>query len=107
MREECKFFQSRTYDSGEALRFCIIDMAPEAPWKCPDDCPAFAPRLADVAWVHGSLIPKAVGEEPANASSEEVQNLLKDAESVVGEESKKIASEKPKGHNSRWWGRRS
>ena len=35
MREECKHFQSRTYDSGEVARFCVLDLAPEAPWKCP------------------------------------------------------------------------
>ena len=27
MREECKHFQSRTYDSGEVARFCVLDSA--------------------------------------------------------------------------------
>ena len=72
MREECKHFQSRTYDSGEVARFCVLDFAPEAPWKCPDNCPSYARRLADVGWSHGSLVepalepmPEVPGEEAA------------------------------------------
>ncbi len=64
MREECKHFQSRTYDSGEVARFCVLDLAPEAPWKCPDDCPSYAPRLADVGWSHGSLVEPAIEPMP-------------------------------------------
>ena len=48
MREECVHFQSRTYASGEAARFCRLDLAPEAPWRCPDNCPSYKRRLADV-----------------------------------------------------------
>ena len=43
MREGCKHFQSRSYDTGEVVRFCELDLAPEAPWRCPDDCASFAP----------------------------------------------------------------
>ena len=64
MREECKHFQSRTYASGEVARFCVLDLAPEAPWKCPDDCPSFVPRLADVGWNHGSLVEPAIEPMP-------------------------------------------
>ena len=56
MREECKFFESRTYANGETVRKCDLDLAPEAPWRCPSDCAAYTPRLADVNWRHGSLI---------------------------------------------------
>ena len=56
MREECKHFQSRSYESGEVARFCQLDLAPEAPWHCPEDCPSYVRRLADVGWQHGSLI---------------------------------------------------
>ena len=55
MREDCKHFQSRTYASGEIARFCVLDLAPEAPWRCPDDCPSYERRLADVTSTHGSL----------------------------------------------------
>ena len=65
MREECTHFQSRTYASGEAARFCRLDLAPEAPWRCPADCPSYHRRLADVGWIHGSLVEPALEEEPA------------------------------------------
>ena len=64
MREDCKHFQSRTYDSGETARFCVLDLAPEAPWRCPDDCPAYERRLADAGWTHGTLVSPAIEEEP-------------------------------------------
>ena len=56
MRQDCKFFESRTYANGETVRKCDLDLAPEAPWRCPADCKAFQPRLADVNWMHGTLV---------------------------------------------------
>lgn len=82
MREECKHFQSRTYSSGEVARYCQLDLAPEAPWRCPADCPKYARRLADVAWVHGSLVPPKIEDEP-EGNAEEISALLRDAEEVV------------------------
>lgn len=82
MREECKHFQSRTYSSGEVARFCILDLAPEAPWRCPADCKAFEPRLADVGWVHGSLVEPPLEEEPP-APVEGMVAILESAESIV------------------------
>jgi hypothetical protein len=85
MREECKHFQSRTYASGEVARFCILDLAPEAPWRCPADCKSFVPRLADAGWVHGSLVEPPVEDEPAISAvtGEEMASILQDAESIV------------------------
>ncbi len=82
MREECKHFQSRTYASGEVARFCSLDLAPEAPWRCPADCKAYEPRMADVGWVHGSLVEPAIEEEP-NLPGEEVAEVLGNAEDIV------------------------
>ena len=56
MRVDCKNYESRTYANGEVVRKCRIDLAPEAPWRCPDDCPGYERRLADAAWQHGSLV---------------------------------------------------
>jgi hypothetical protein len=81
MREECKHFQSRTYASGEVARFCVLDKAPEAPWRCPEDCDAYERRLADVGWDHGRLVEPALEEEPADAA--EALPLLDEAESIV------------------------
>jgi hypothetical protein len=84
MREECKHFQSRTYASGEVARFCVLDLAPEAPWRCPDNCPRYERRLADVGWVHGSLVEPAIEEEP-NVPVEEMTAVLSNAESIVND----------------------
>lgn len=84
MREECKFFESRTYRTGESVRKCDLDLAPEAPWRCPDNCPAFQPRLADVNWSHGSLVTPPTPPEPASVGSDpSVAALLDEAEDIV------------------------
>ncbi len=82
MREECKNYQSRTYASGEVARFCVLDLAPEAPWRCPEPCPAYQRRLADAGWTHGSLVEPAVEDEPEEPGSE-VASLLDQAEDIV------------------------
>src|SRR5713226_8702247 len=82
MREECKHFQSRTYASGEVARFCVLDLAPEAPWRCPDGCPQYQRRMADVAWQHGALIEPAIEDEP-EGDAFEIASLLDAAEDIV------------------------
>jgi hypothetical protein len=82
MREECKHFQSRTYASGEVVRFCELDLAPEAPWRCPDNCPSYERRLADSGWVHGSLVEPAIEDEPGPGGPD-VAELLDQAEEIV------------------------
>jgi len=84
MREECKFFESRTYPTGESVRKCDLDLAPEAPWRCPSDCPAFQPRLADVNWSHGTLItPPTPPAPPSVGSDPSIGALLDEAENIV------------------------
>ena len=84
MRVECKFFESRTYPTGEAVRKCDLDLAPEAPWRCPDNCAAFQPRLADVNWSHGSLITPKTPDEPASLGSDpSIGALLDAAEDII------------------------
>ncbi len=67
MRQDCKHFESRTYRNGETVRKCDLDLAPEAPWRCPPDCPSFQRRLADVNWSHGTLVTPPTPEEPFDA----------------------------------------
>ncbi|MEO9223984.1 MAG: hypothetical protein ABI276_03235 [Acidimicrobiales bacterium] len=84
MREECKHFASRTYANGDTVRQCELDLAPEAPWRCPDPCPAFEPRLADVNWQHGSLVsPPTPPEPPGVGDDADVGALLDEAEDVI------------------------
>jgi hypothetical protein len=82
MREECKHFQSRSYATGEVVRFCELDLAPEAPWRCPADCASYERRLADVGWVHGSLVEPAIEDEPSPGGPD-VAQLLEQAEDII------------------------
>ena len=82
MREDCRHFESRTYgDDGEVARFCVLDLAPEAPWRCPENCQAYEPRLADVDWVHADLVSPATPDEPEDM--EGAAELLDEAEDVI------------------------
>lgn len=84
MREGCKFFESRTYPNGDSVRKCDLDLAPEAPWRCPDDCPAYQPRLADVNWSYGSLVtPPTPPEPPGLGDDPSIPALLDAAEDIV------------------------
>lgn len=83
MREGCKFFESRTYPNGDTVRKCDLDLAPEAPWRCPDDCAAFQPRLADVNWSYGSLVTPPTPPEPSSLDDGSVAALLDEAEDIV------------------------
>jgi hypothetical protein len=80
MRQECKFFESRTYANGETVRKCDLDLAPEAPWRCPADCKAFQPRLVDVNWQHGGLVTPPTPDEPVG---EGIAELLDAAEDII------------------------
>ena len=111
MREECIHFQSRTYASGEAARFCRLDLAPEAPWRCPENCPSYKPRMADVGWVHGSLVEPAIEDEPEDPGGD-IAALLDSAEDIVNEVAPGVLEEvraedarKDRSAN-RWWRRR-
>lgn len=95
MREECKFFESRTYGNGETVRKCDLDLAPEAPWRCPKDCAAFQRRLADVNWAHGTLITPPTPEEPPGLDErgDDIAALLDEAEDIVNEAGPAILAE--------------
>jgi hypothetical protein len=90
MREECKNFESRSYENGETVRKCNIDLAPEAPWRCPDPCSGYEPRLADVNWKHGTLITPPTPDEP---DAEGIAELLDAAEDIVNDAGPRIRAE--------------
>ena len=83
MRTECKHFESRTYANGDTVRKCNLDLAPEAPWRCPDACPKYERRLADVAWTHGSLVAPPTPPEPPGLGDGSVAAVLDEAEDIV------------------------
>jgi hypothetical protein len=82
MRQDCKNFESRTYRNGETVRKCNLDLAPHAPWRCPDDCPKYEKRLADVNWSYGTLVTPPTPDEPA-VLDESVTALLDEAEDIL------------------------
>lgn len=117
MREECKNFESRTYPDGETVRKCNLDLAPEAPWRCPDNCPKYERRLADVDWAHGDLVAPATPEEPVDLDvhGADVAALLDEAEDIVNAAGPTIVAEVereqdrrggPQPRWKRWFGRR-
>jgi hypothetical protein len=90
MRENCRHFESREYDDGETARFCTLDLAPEAPWRCPDDCPKFEPSLIDGSFVTGSLEQRSVEDEPQGA---DIAALLDEAEDIVNDAAPDVLQE--------------
>jgi hypothetical protein len=85
MRTDCKHYESRTYGTGEVVRRCALDLAPEAPWACPADCPRYSRRMIDAGWQYGDL---TKGMEPAPPEPEVEMNadiaaLLDEAEDIV------------------------
>lgn len=95
MRQDCKFFESRTYANGETVRKCDLDLAPEAPWRCPDDCKGYQRRLADVNWQHGTLITPATPDEPPGLDErgDEIAALLDEAEEIINRAGPRVMAE--------------
>ncbi len=84
MRTDCRHYESRTYPNGDVVRKCRLDLAPEAPWRCPDACPAFEPRRYDAGWQYGTLgeAMEPAPEQPP-ALGADVAALLDAAEDIV------------------------
>jgi hypothetical protein len=83
MREECKNFESRTYANGETVRKCNLDLAPDAPWRCPDQCVGYERRLADVQWTYGSLVTPMTPDEPPGLDDGSAAAVLDEAEELI------------------------
>lgn len=93
MRTECKNFESRTYPNGDTVRKCNLDLAPDAPWRCPENCPKYERRLADVAWAHGTLVVPPTPPEPAGLDDGTAAALLDAAEDILNAAGARIKAE--------------
>jgi len=93
MRTECKNFESRTYPNGDTVRKCNLDLAPEAPWRCPESCVGFERRLADQAWTHGSLVVPPTPPEPVSVEDGTAAALLDEAEDILNAAGDRIMAE--------------
>jgi hypothetical protein len=106
MREDCRHFQSRTYDTGEVARFCVLNLAPEAPWRCPADCPKYQRDILDASFTVGSLARPTVEEEPEEPA-EDVASVLDEADAIVTDAGPEIVAEiEAQRQGKRWWQRR-
>lgn len=109
MRTECKHYESRTYANGDAVRKCNLDLAPEAPWRCPERCGRYERRLADVAWVHGSAVTPPTPEEVPGLDDGTAAAVLDEAESIVNAVGFDLMAEieaEQKNAKRRWWRRK-
>ena len=93
MRTECKHFESRTYANGDAVRKCGLDLAPDAPWRCPDDCGRYERRLADVAWDHGTAITPPTPQEVPGLDDGSAAAVLDAAEDIINSVSAEMLTE--------------
>lgn len=94
MREDCTHFESRTYANGDTVRKCDLDLAPEAPWRCPAECPKYTPRRADVAWQFGTAVAPPTPVEPASVGEDDsVARLLDEAEDIINSAGPDIMAE--------------
>jgi hypothetical protein len=105
MRTDCKNYESRTYGSGEVVRKCRIDLAPEAPWRCPADCVGYDKRRIDAGWQVGTLEKGYDVAEP-EPEGEDVAALLDAAEDIVNAAAPDILDEFERKQSKRSFGRR-
>jgi hypothetical protein len=109
MREDCCHYESRTYDDGEAARFCTKDLAPEAPWRCPDPCAGYE----HIVMIAGDFEAGTLGSTPMVEDEPEVPvadlvDVLADAEAIVSSAAPDIVAELDRSQRKRtsWWRRR-
>jgi hypothetical protein len=94
MRTNCHYYESRSYPNGDTVRKCDLDLAPEAPWRCPESCPSYEPRHLDVGWVHGTLGVNDFADEPTSLGDDEsIASLLDAAEDIVNDAGPRILAE--------------
>jgi hypothetical protein len=104
MREDCRHFESRAYPGGEVARFCVLDLAPEAPWKCPDGCPRYEHSLIDGTFVTEPLVHPVVEAEP-DESPDDIEAVLDEAEAIVTGAEYDVIREVEETQPRSWWKR--
>jgi hypothetical protein len=110
MRHECKNFESRTYANGETVQKCNLDLAPDAPWRCPEPCSGFERRVVDAGWTYGTLAPHEAPAEPPGLDDGSAAAVLDEAEDIINAVVPQVLAEvqADAGSRSRWrpWRRR-
>jgi hypothetical protein len=110
MREDCRHFESRIYDTGEAARYCLLGLAPEQPWRCPEGCAHYERSVIDGSFETADLARPPVEEEP-DADPDNIEGVLADAEAIVEHEAPaalhEIEEQEAKAAPRHWWSRRT
>jgi hypothetical protein len=107
MREDCVHYESRTYDDdGEVARFCTLDLAPEAPWRCPDNCPKYE-RIVMIGsdFEKGSLANTPRVEDEPEESPDDIAAVLADAEHIVEDAEPEVIADLGRETKQPWWRR--
>lgn len=109
MRVNCKFYESRTYATGDTVRMCRLDLAPEAPWRCPEDCPRYERKVVDGGWTVGTLAQGVPDAEPPPLDQSTIA-LLDSAEDIINDAGPGIIAEvhrqrqeQRQRRRRRWW----
>ncbi len=105
MREDCRHFATRTYDDGEVARFCVLDLAPEAPWRCPENCASYERTLIDATFEQGSLASRPPVEAEPDEAADATADLLDDAERILDEAEPEVLRDLGEAQRGRkkWW----
>src|SRR5205814_5930036 len=90
MRTDCAHFKTRTFDNGESVSFCELGLAPEAPWRCPENCPEYDNRMAGSGWKGVGLAGHKAPDEP---DLEGAAELLGETEGILRTIDSKLAEE--------------
>ncbi len=109
MREDCAHYESRAYETGEVARFCTKDLAPEAPWRCPDPCSGYERiQLIGRDFEAGSLAAIPPVEDEPDAPAEDIAAVLDDAEAIIAAAAPEVIAELdgPSAKKAPWWRRR-
>ena len=82
----------------------MLDLAPEAPWRCPENCPKYERTLIDSSFDQGTLARTAVEDEP-DESPEAIADLLDDAEMIVDDAAPEAIRDidGARGQSRKWW----
>jgi hypothetical protein len=109
MREDCCHYESRTYDDGEVARFCTKDLAPEAPWRCPNPCAGYE-RIMMIQgnFEAGSLAGAPKVEDEPDDPVDNIVDVLADAEAIVNAAAPDVIAELDRTSRRKrpWWRRR-
>ena len=106
MREDCRHFESRTYDDGEVARYCVLGLAPEQPWRCPEHCERYESSVIEGGFVRGSLGASTVEREPDEETPTDIASVLEDAEGIVEAAEHDVVLDLQREESSkgrRWW----